>query len=70
MRVVVALETEFDAKMERLRQESEDAPEIDRSLEVAQNLHSAINPGINLSMCRQLYCAVGSIETAGHARKL
>lgn len=60
MRVIVALETEFEAHMESMRQESDDVPEIDRSLEVAQNLHSAIEPGINLSMCRQLYCAVSS----------
>lgn len=58
MRVVTALETEFDARMERMRQESDDAPEIDRTLQVAQNLHSAIKPGISLAMCRQLYCLV------------
>ncbi|KAL2278360.1 hypothetical protein FJTKL_14467 [Diaporthe vaccinii] len=60
MRVIVALETEFEAHMERMRQESDDVPEIDRSLEVAQNLHSAIEPGISLSMCRQLYCSIAT----------
>lgn len=60
MRVIAALETEFEAHMERMRQESDDIPDIDRSLQVAQNLHSAINPGISLSFCRQLYCAVSS----------
>lgn len=58
LRVVTALETEFEARMERLRNESDDAPEIDLTLQVAQNLHSAIKPGISLAMCRQLYCAV------------
>lgn len=60
MRVVVALETEFEAHMERMRQESDDIPEVDQSLQVAQNLHSAVKPGISLSLCRQLYCSVSS----------
>lgn len=66
MRVVVALETEFEAHMERMRQESDDVPEIDQSLQVAQNLHSAIDPGISLSLCRQLYCSV-SLTRQGRA---
>lgn len=62
LRVVMALETEFEARMERMRNESDGTPEIDQTLEVAQNAHSAINPGISLATCRQLYCAVSSIE--------
>lgn len=58
MRVVTALETEFDARMERLRNDSDGEPEIDQTLETAQNVHSAIKPGISLGMCRQLYCMV------------
>lgn len=62
IRVVAALETEFEARMERLRDESDGDPEIDQTLEVAQNVHSAIKPGISLGMCRQLYCMVSSTE--------
>jgi hypothetical protein len=62
MRVVVALETKFEAHLERMRQSSDDAPEIDQSLQVAQNLHSAIEPDISLHSCRQLYCMVSSTE--------
>lgn len=61
MRVVAALETKFEAQLERTRQSAgDDGPEIDRSLHVAQNLHAVIKPGISLSLCRQLYCMVSS----------
>ncbi|POS77476.1 hypothetical protein DHEL01_v204134 [Diaporthe helianthi] len=57
MRVIVALETKFEAHLERTRQlAGDDGPEIDKSLEVSQNLHSVIKPGISLGLCRQLYC--------------
>ncbi|KAL1859488.1 hypothetical protein Daus18300_009633 [Diaporthe australafricana] len=61
MRVIMALETEFEARMERARRAGSDGvPEFDMSLEVASNLHSAMNPGISLNECRQLYCAIGT----------
>lgn len=63
MRVIVALETKFEALLERMRQSAgDDGPDFDQSLQVAQNLYSAIEPGISLSLCRQLYCMVSSAD--------
>ncbi|KAI3395143.1 hypothetical protein diail_1758 [Diaporthe ilicicola] len=58
MRVVVALETESEARLERERRVSDDAPGIALTLGATQSIHAAIKPGINLRLCHQLYCAI------------